>query len=272
VAEAGITLAALRVEDPEGRPTPRRPIAIARDQRLRSLPDDIASKTDPRAPGQFDAEPGRSGDGRGQTTAEAGRFEHDEERLRAPGERGQPAEPIGDPGWPIRGGQPTTGQIEDEQVHRAAGQQHAPDGEPLIEGLRGDDDEPLQVDAAGDGLDRVEAAREVEPGHDRTLGLGFRGEPQDERRPATRTVTTDRDTRRAWQAAGAQDRVERREPGVDDAVVRVRAGGRRRDETRVRDQGRGCRESQRQGTIRDPRSCGSPASLEARHGCRHVRG
>jgi hypothetical protein len=53
---------------------------------------------------------------------------------------------------------------------------------------------------------------------------------------------------------------------VDDAVVvwtretgRWRGVGERR-------------RRQRQGPIRDPRSCGSPASLEARHGCRHVRG
>ena len=125
---------------------------------------------------------------------------------------------------PVRGGQPATGQVQDEQVDRAPGQQRATDGEALVEGLRGDDHEPLEPDAAGDGLDRVEAAREVEPGHDRALGLGLRREPQDERRPAARTVAADRDARRTWQAARSQDRVERREPGVDDAVIGGRAG------------------------------------------------
>jgi hypothetical protein len=158
VAEAGVTLATLRVQDPEGRSTPRRPVSIARDQRLRPLPDDVASKADPRASHKFEAEPGRFGHGRGQAAAEAGRFEHDEERLRAPGERRQPAEPVGDPGRAVRGGQPATGQVQDEQVDRAPGQQRPTDGEALVEGLRGDDHEPLQVDAARDGLDRVEAA------------------------------------------------------------------------------------------------------------------
>ena len=158
MAETGVTLATLRVEDPEGRPTARRPVPVARDQRLRPLPDDIASEADPRAPHELEAEPGRLGDGRGQTSAEAGWFEHDEERLRAPRERRQPTEPIGDTCRTVRGGQPATGQIEDEQVDRPTGQQGATDGEPLVEGLRGDDDEPLEPDAAGDRFDRVEAA------------------------------------------------------------------------------------------------------------------
>ena len=68
------------------------------------------------------------------------------------------------------------------------------------------------------------------------------------------------------QAAGPEDRIERREAGVDDAVVvpawvvvRVvprRLLGEWRDGERPD----------------DLRSCRSPASLEGRHGCRHVRG
>ena len=38
------------------------------------------------------------------------------------------------------------------------------------------------------------------------------------------------------------------------------------------DEARGRRRCQGERPVRDPRSCGSPASLEARHGCRHVRG
>ncbi len=62
-AEAGVALATLRVEDPEGRPPPRRAVAIACDQRLRPLADDVASEPDPRPPGELEAEAGRLGDG-----------------------------------------------------------------------------------------------------------------------------------------------------------------------------------------------------------------
>jgi hypothetical protein len=46
-AEAGVTLTAVRVEDPERRPTPRWAVAVPGDQRLRALADDVASETDP---------------------------------------------------------------------------------------------------------------------------------------------------------------------------------------------------------------------------------
>ena len=208
--EAGVALAALRVEDPEGRPPPRRAVSVAGDQRLRPLADDVASEPDPRPPGELEAEAGRLGDGGRQATGETRRLEHDEERLRAPGERRQPAEPVGDPGGLVRGGQPATGQVEDEQVDRAPGQQHATDGEALVERLRGDDHEPFEPDAAGDRLDRVEAARQVEPGHDRARRLGLGGEPEDERRPAARAVAADRDAGRS--AAGRPARGWRRAP------------------------------------------------------------
>jgi hypothetical protein len=110
-AKAGVALATLRIEDPERRPATRRPIPVARDQCLRPLPDDIASEADPRTPGKLEAEPRRLGDGRGQTSVETGRFEDDEERLRASGERRQPGESIGDAGLAIRGGQPAPGKV-----------------------------------------------------------------------------------------------------------------------------------------------------------------
>jgi hypothetical protein len=156
--ETGIAIAAVRVEDPEGRPPPRRAISIASDQRLRPLADDIAPEADPRASGKLETETGRLGHGGRQATRVTGRFEHDEERLRAPGERRQPAEPVSDAGRPIAGDQPATGQVEDEQVDRAPGQQRATDGQAFVERLGSDDHQPVEPDAAGDRFDRVEAA------------------------------------------------------------------------------------------------------------------
>ena len=45
--EAGVALTAVGVEDPEARPLPRRAVAVAGDQRLRPLADDVASEVDP---------------------------------------------------------------------------------------------------------------------------------------------------------------------------------------------------------------------------------
>jgi hypothetical protein len=194
-AETGVTLTTVRVQDPEGRPAPRRAVAVPGDQCLRALADDVAPEADPRTPSELQAETGRLGDGTGQSAGEPGRLQHDEQRLRSSSEGGEATEPMGDGSRPIRGGEATTGQIQDEQIHRAPGEQRATDGQALVEGFRGDDHEPFEPYAPGDGLDRIETAREIQPGHDRTRGLGLRGEPEDEGGPPAGTIAPDRDTR-----------------------------------------------------------------------------
>jgi len=72
--EAGVTLPAIRVEDPEGRPAPRRAVPVPGDQRLRALADDVTPEADPRAPSELQPETGRFGDGAGQAAGEAGRL------------------------------------------------------------------------------------------------------------------------------------------------------------------------------------------------------
>jgi hypothetical protein len=66
--ETGIPLAALGVEDPEGRPTPRRTVAVVRDQRLGALAHDVAAQADPRPASQLEPDARRLGD-RGRETA-----------------------------------------------------------------------------------------------------------------------------------------------------------------------------------------------------------
>ncbi len=272
-AEARVTLATLCIEDPERRPAPRRAVAVPGNQHLRALTDDVAPKANPRAPGEFQAQARRFGNRTRQTTSQPRRLQHDEQRLRSPGEGGKTSEPVGDGGRTVRGRKTPAGQVQDEQVHRAPGKQRATDGQALAERLRGDDHEPLQVNAPGDRLDRIETAREIEPGHDGARGLGLRSEPEHERRPAARAVTADGHARRTRQAARPQDRVERGKPGPDDPLVRVRFQVRSRRwfgrrHGRHGRQGKGAI----RGTLRDPWSCRSPPSLEARHGCRHVCG
>ena len=223
MGETGVPLAALGVEDPERRLAPRRAVAVVRDERLGALADDVAAQADPRPASQLEPDAGRLVDRGREAAGESGRIEDQEQGLRAPGERGESMESIGDLGRPVRLRQSTAGQVEDEHVDRPTRQQAAGDREPLVQAGRGDDDEPFEPDAAGDGLDRVEAARQVEPGHDRALRLGLRGDPQGERRPAAGAVAADRDAGRLREAARAEDRVERGEAGVDDPVV-VEAG------------------------------------------------
>ncbi len=155
--ETRVPFAALGVEDPERRPTPRWSVAVVGDERLGALSDDIAAQADPRPAGQLEPDAGRFGDRGREAAGESGRIEDEEQGLRAPGERGESMESIGDPRRLVGPGQSAAGQVEDEHVDRPAGEEAAGDAQTFVQAGRGDDDEPLEPDAAGDGLDRVEA-------------------------------------------------------------------------------------------------------------------
>jgi len=132
-------------------------------------------------------------------------------------------EPIRDTGRAIRARQ-AGGQVDEEEVDRASGQERAGDREALVEGRRRDHDEPLEPDPAGDCLDRVEAPGKVEPGDDPAGGLGLCRDPESERRPPARAAAPDGDARAPREPAWPEDRVELGEPGRDDPFGRV--GGR----------------------------------------------
>ena len=50
-AQAGVSLAAVRIEDPERRPSARRTEPVAGDERLGLLPDHVAPEADPSPDG-----------------------------------------------------------------------------------------------------------------------------------------------------------------------------------------------------------------------------
>ena len=130
---------------------------VVRDERLGPLPDDVAPETHPRPARQLESDAGRLGDRGRQTATEPRRIEDQQQDLRAPRERRQPMQPVTDPRWRVGPSQSTAGQVEDQQVDRAAGEQAAGDAQTLVEAGRRDDDEPVEIDPARDGLHRVEA-------------------------------------------------------------------------------------------------------------------
>lgn len=259
--ETGVPLAALCVEDPERRPTPRRTVPVVGDECLRALADDVAAQTDPRPASQLEPDAGRLGHRMCETAGEPGSIEDQQQGLRATRERGESVEPVGDPRRLVGPRQSAAGQVEDEQIDGAAGEQAAGDRQALIEAGRGDHDEPLEVDAAGDRLDRVEAARQVEPGHDAPGCLCLRGNPEAQRGPATGAGAPDRDAGRLRKTARPEDRIERSETGADDAVVRTRVVLGLDVLRRVRHEGQ---------RADHPRSCGTPPGPEARDGGIHI--
>lgn len=222
VAEAGVALPTVGVEDPQRRSPPRWAGAIARDDHLRSLADDVSPQPDPGASGELEADPGGLADRALEAAGAAARRLKDHERdPGSTGERGNPGESIAESRFLA------ARQVDDQQVHRPTREERAGDGQALL-GIGGrQDDEPLRLDAAGHRLDWIERRGEVQPGHDGAGGLGLRREPQGQRRSPARDVTADRQAHPARHAAGAEDRVKLGEAGRMDSIrIGDRCGGR----------------------------------------------
>lgn len=264
--QATVPLPALGVEDPQSRSPPRRAVPVAGDECLGRLTDDVAAEPDPGSPPELETQPGRLGHRRRQTARQPRRFEDHEERLRAAGEGCQAADPIRDLAE-LRSGSErwSRRQVHDEDVHRATGQEHPGDRQALVEGVRRQDDEPVETDAASDGLDRVEGLGEIEPGDDRAAGLGLGDEAKGECRDARAWRSGQGDAGAPRQSARPEDRVELREAGPDDPLD---AGPLRLLAFLDRLIG----ERRRRQRSHHPRSCHAPPRLEGRHGRRHVRG
>ncbi len=271
MAETTVPLATLGVEDPELRPSARGSVAAAGHERLGPLADDVPPEPDPRSPGQLQPQSGRFGDGGRKPGRQARRLEGDEERLRPTGEPRQATQPLGDLGRG-RAHIRTRREIDHEDVDRSTGEEHAGDRQALVERVRGQDDEPVEPDAAGGGLDRIERPGEVEPGHDRAVRLGLRDEAQGEGGGTGRRRAAERHAGGAREPARPDDRIEGRKAGPDDpldagpGLARGRRGG------SVVDVGRLGRERRRGQRSHDPRSCRAPSRLEGRQSSRHVRG
>jgi hypothetical protein len=243
------------------------------------LADDVAPESNPRSPGELETNAGRLGHGGRQAGSQTRRLEGHEKRLRAAGEGGEAAQPIGDTGGG-RAGVRSQREIDDEEVDRPAGKERGGDRQALVDRLRGQDDEPVEPDAAGRGLDRIEGASQIEPGDDRPVDLGLRRQPESEGRLAGAGVTTECDARAARQAARPENRVEYRKAGPDDPLHAMTGGqrrlmgewpiggeclvGLRLVGQRHRRQGPDDPRAGRGLLSGDPRSCRAPACLEGR--------
>jgi hypothetical protein len=242
---------------------------VAGDHHLRALADDVATQADPRSASQFQAEADGFADRAGDALRQTRRFQHDEQTVRSACEGRETVQPICHPGRSSARGVPASGpgvlcaearwQVDQQQIHRAALEECARDAQPFVHRLRREDDEPLQAHAPCDGLHGIERARQVQVRDDRAARLGFRGEPERKRGLAAAGITVHRNRRGPGHAAGPEDRVQRREPGMDDPTV---VDGRRMIPVRERYSGE--RADGLRTFVQRPRSCGTPASLEGR--------
>jgi hypothetical protein len=208
VAQTGVPWAAVRIEDPQLGSTLGRSEPAPIDDDLRPLSDDVATEADPAAAPKHEAE---AGPGRGHAPT-ATRLQHEEQRARPTSEGDEPVEPL-------PGARPSIGridQVDDEDIDGPRLEQRPGERETLVRGLGREHEQPLEVDAPGHGLDRVEAAPEIQPGDDRAGCLGLGDESQREGRPAARWLASERKTGRPGDAPRTQQRIQLREPGRDD--------------------------------------------------------
>jgi len=287
--EAGIPITTFGIDDAQVRPAAGRPEVVAVHDDLGLLADDIAPETEPGPTGQVEPQSDRFGERAGHALGQARWLEDDQERAGPTCERGQPMEAVGDtrrppaircapgPGLGAQVGR----QIDEQQVHRPPLEERTGHGQALVERGRGQHHEPFGLQAARNRLDRIERPREIHPRHDRAAGLGFRRDPEGDGGLAAGVVTAQRDAGDARDPARPEDRVQRREPGGDDAPIverRLRRGvvllGRGR-EGRKRPDHEGRVSVPAAGLARlqpSPRSCASPATLQGRQGSAEVRG
>ena len=192
------------------------------------MADDVAAEPDPAPPGELETDPRRLANGLGDAGGEVGGLEDDERDPGPPGEGRQPPETLGEgtAGSGARGGRdlrvrPDRAQreVDHEEIDRPPRQERAGDRDSLVGRSRSHHDEPLEVDAPGDGLDRVESGGQVQPGDDRACRLRLGDEPEGDRRPPARQVSAEREADSLRQPAGTEDRVEGPEAGRDDPIL-----------------------------------------------------
>ncbi len=271
-AEAGVPLTPIGVEDPEGCVPSGRTRTIPGDDDLRGLADHVPPKADPGPPGELEADPRPLPDRGGHGRDQPGRLQDKERDPRPPRQGREATQAVREPCRTLRPGR----QVHHEEVHGPAGQERAGDGQALLRARGSEHHQPFRLHAAGHCLHRIERRGEVKPGDDGAARLRLRGEPERERGPPAREVPAERETHSAGQSARAQDGVQLREPGGEDA-------GRIRDarkwvpgpDARVRiRRGDGIRHH-REGAHHLPdgaRRSRSPARSKGREGRRHVPG
>ena len=298
--EAGVPVAAIRVEDPELRPPPRRAESVPGDHHLRPLPDDVPAEPDPRPTGELEPKTGRFSERLVKARREAGRLEDDEHSAGPTGERREPMETIGNRRSPRRSpgarprGHPSraeilasvTEEVDEKEVDRPALHERSSHREAVVDRFRGKDDEPFEADPPGDRLDRIEAPGQVEVRDDRPARLSLGREAESESRLAAREIAPDGNARFTGDTARPKDRVERGKASPDDPAVIApdgRAGrGRRRQglrdlrtlrprRLRQRD-GRQCSDHVTDRCPEPARSCSTPACLQGCQGGCHIRG
>jgi hypothetical protein len=224
VLEAGIPLPAVGIEDSEGRVPPRWTEPAPPDRRVGPLAHDVTAEPDPGPARQLEPERGCLGHGAGEAGRQVGRLDDEQEGAGAASDRRDPVEPIdrrpdASAGQALAVAPPAGPEVEDGHVDGPSLEERADHRERLVERFGDEDREVGQPHTARRGLDGIERPSEVDPGRERARRLRLGDEAERERRRPARPPAAQGDRRGERHAARPEDRVERREPGRDGALV-----------------------------------------------------
>ena len=223
-SQAGIAWAAVRIEDPEVGGSAGWRVSVAHHLGSGQLADHVAAELDPRLPPQLEVQSGRLLDRRGDRGRQTRRLQDDQLDLGAPGDRGQSMHPVrglrrAATAVADRG---SRRQIQEQQIHRAILQEHGRHTQRLVQRVRRQDHEPLELDAPRDGLDRIQAPGQVQIRGDAARRLGLRDGLESQRGLAAGAVALEGDRRGSGQAAQPENRIEGSEAGRDDELAGLR--------------------------------------------------
>jgi len=243
--QARVSRAAIRVQDSEIGRSARWRVSIAQHLGSGQLADDVPPELDPGPPLELELQPGHRFDRRGDRSGQTRRLEHDQLDLGSPGHRREPVNSVGRSGRAagaisaagagsaairtfrtfrtFRGFDRQTAfrrQVQQQDIHRSVLEEHRRDRERLVQRLRREHDEPLELNASRRRFDRIQAAREIQIGRDAAGRLGLRDRLEGQRGLAAGAVALERYGCRPGQTAQTENGVQRTKAGGDDPLVR----------------------------------------------------
>jgi len=205
-------LTVYRVTDLYLRRSAGRPETVLGHVDLDAAADDVATRAQPGTLLELQAQRHRLRQDAVNGCRQPRRLEHDQADAGTACMCSQPAQSL-----VVTGADPSR-QVHHEQVDPVFGNECGSECPALGKICRPENEQPAQVDAARHRLEWVKAAAQVEERDDTAACLGLGQAVQRQRRLAARAQAAERHADTAWQAAGAEQRVEMCETGGHDVV------------------------------------------------------
>ena len=277
--QAGITQPALRVQDSQFRRTARRPKPIPRHADLGPLAHHVAAQSNPGSPPQLQPQRRDLGKGARQGGGKARWLQDEQLDAGSTSQGSQSAETLGQVRRRNPGSRQGSGrQVQQQQVHGPILEKHGRHRQRLLERIGRQDDQPLELNAPGNGLHRIQASGQIQIRRDPAGSLGPGHGLQRERRLAAGPIAVEDRGCGARQPAQPKDRVQGAKAGGYRPIRRGRQAARQHLRVHVRTRSRSHRQrphhfdSPRWVSCAPARSCPAPAFLERRQSGLNVRG